>query len=48
MSAIGITEDELADFTGRVPQVDLVNHPPHYAGTRFKCIQVIEAFRLGT
>lgn len=47
MSAIGITEDELADLTGREPRVDLINHPPHYKGDRFECIQVIEAYRLG-
>ncbi len=26
---------------------DLINHPPHYKGTRWECIEVIEAYRLG-
>lgn len=26
---------------------DMINHPPHYKGARFECIEVIEAYRLG-
>ena len=26
---------------------DMINHPPHYKGAWFECIEVIEAYRLG-
>lgn len=34
-------EDPLAPRTADPP--DLVNHPPHYAGTRIECIEAVTA-----
>lgn len=29
------------------PEIDMVNHPPHYRAGGFECIEIIEAYRLG-